>query len=101
VTPSGRNLQDFARKTARSLPDVSSGAGVALEVRPAGLSDVATVVSLERQSGRSPLSLLAMEAAVIDSGRHVVVASVDGTVIGWGKPITGITPMGQQRGTIS
>jgi predicted DNA-binding protein (MmcQ/YjbR family) len=25
VTPSGRNLQDFARKTARSLPDVSSG----------------------------------------------------------------------------
>lgn len=70
---------DFERK------DVPTVAGVTLEMRPAGLPDVATMVSIERLSGRRALSLSAMEAAVIDSDRHVVVAGIDGTVIGWGK----------------
>lgn len=65
--------------------DVPKDAGVAVEVRPAGLPDVVTMISIERQSGRDPLSLSAMEATVIDSGKHVVVASIDGSVIGWGK----------------
>lgn len=65
--------------------DAPKAAGVALEVRAAGLSDIAAMISINRESGRPPLSLAAMEAAVIDSNRHVVVASIDGTVIGWGK----------------
>lgn len=65
--------------------DMPKDAGVAVEVRPAGLLDVATMISIERQSGWNPLSLSAMKATVIDSGKHVVVASIGGSVIGWGK----------------
>lgn len=60
-------------------------AGTAFEVRPAVLPDVAAILSIERQCGRGPLGLPAMEAAVIDPDRHVVVASMDGSVIGWAK----------------
>jgi ribosomal protein S18 acetylase RimI-like enzyme len=79
VTMVFNNLADFE---GNGMPKV---AGTALEVRRAVLPDVAAILTVERQCGRSPLGLPAMEAAVIDPDRHVVVASMDGSVIGWAK----------------
>jgi ribosomal protein S18 acetylase RimI-like enzyme len=81
-------------------------AGAAWEVRRAGLSDVAAILSVERHSGRRPVDLPVMEAAVVDPARHVVVASLDGSVIGWAKTHhweypDGPAPSGHYLGGIS
>lgn len=73
------NVADFEDNV---VPKV---AGTALVVRPAVLPDVATILSIERQCGRRPLGLSAMEAAVTDPDRHVVLASIEGSVVGWAK----------------
>ncbi|ALV44003.1 GCN5 family acetyltransferase [Pseudarthrobacter sulfonivorans] len=54
-------------------------------MRPAGPADLEAIAAIEQSSGRGPLSPTAMAAAVADPDRHVVVATVDGAVIGWGK----------------
>lgn len=63
--------------------DVTHDAGP--HVRPAGPADLEAIAAIEQDSGRGPLSPSAMAAAVADPDRHVVVATVDGAVIGWGK----------------
>jgi aminoglycoside 6'-N-acetyltransferase I len=59
--------------------------GSVAEVRRAEPSDIRAIISIEDPSGRGPLSPAAMETAVADPDRHVVVATIDGAVIGWGK----------------
>lgn len=56
-----------------------------VDVRHAGLRDIAAIISIEEQSRPNQPSSAALEAAVRDPDRHVVVASVDGETVGWGK----------------
>lgn len=64
---------------------VTPDAGTVAEVRPAGPADLEAIAAIEHASGRGPLSPSAMAAAVAHPDRHVVVATVGGAVIGWGK----------------
>lgn len=56
-----------------------------VEIRTARLLDVPSIISVERQTGRTQLDPLALEAAVKDENRHVTVAILGATVVGWGK----------------
>jgi aminoglycoside 6'-N-acetyltransferase I len=56
-----------------------------LEVRPALLRDVASIVFLLRQTGWAQTDPHALSAAVNDENRHVVVACRGSNLIGWGK----------------
>lgn len=54
-------------------------------MHPAGPADLEAIAATEHASGRGPLSPSAAVEAVADPDRHVVVATVDAAVIGWGK----------------
>ena len=75
-------------------------------MRPAGPTDLEAIAAIEHASGRGPLSPSAVVAAVADPDRHVVVATVDGAVIGWGKTHywdydDGQTPSGHYLGGVA
>lgn len=54
-------------------------------VRPAEEGDLPGILDTDRQSGRIPLTLASLAAALEDTSRLVVVAEAGGEVVGWGK----------------
>ncbi|HEY8752923.1 MAG TPA: GNAT family N-acetyltransferase [Arthrobacter sp.] len=71
---------EFAFRDAQA-----DGPAAVVDVRPASLRDVAAILSIEQQSRRSQPSPAALDAAMKDPDRHVVVASVEGEIVGWAK----------------
>ncbi|MFE4197881.1 GNAT family N-acetyltransferase [Paenarthrobacter sp. NPDC056912] len=77
-----------------------------VEIRTARLLDVPSIIFLECQTGRTQLDPLALEAAVKDENRHVAVAILGATVVGWGKThywdySDGDAPSGHYLGGVS
>ncbi|GAB3526029.1 GNAT family N-acetyltransferase [Arthrobacter monumenti] len=67
----------------------SSGSGgssrIEVGVRSALPGDIQAINSVDELSGRAPGDASALEAAVADPNRHIVVAEAGGSVVGWGK----------------
>ncbi|QHK20115.1 GNAT family N-acetyltransferase [Pseudarthrobacter psychrotolerans] len=76
---------DFNGFADRAKKDAKHDAGTVAVVRPAGPAVFEAIAAIEQASGRGPLSPSALAAAVADPERHVLVATADGAVIGWGK----------------
>lgn len=54
-------------------------------VRICTIDDVDAIRDIDVKTGRTPAATEALAAAIQDDGRLVVVASVSGTIVGWGK----------------
>ncbi|MCZ2404073.1 GNAT family N-acetyltransferase [Paenarthrobacter sp. Z7-10] len=54
-------------------------------IRPAVDEDVAAILRTQRAAGRTKTGAGALEAAISDLERFVVVAAVDKELVGWGK----------------
>ena len=74
----------FAEYLLNQRPDgtVLAGAG---DVRQATSSDIEVIRDIDTKAGRSPADEVAFAAPILDENRLVVVASVDGSIAGWGK----------------
>lgn len=56
-----------------------------VEVRLAHRSDIKAICGIDLAAGRSPADVSALEMAIDDEARLVVVASVNSGIVGWGK----------------
>lgn len=56
-----------------------------LIIRQAVVADIPRIVETNEQSGQDSVGLLPLAAAISDNSRLVVVACVDGVVVGWAK----------------
>lgn len=56
-----------------------------LAIRQAGLADIPRIVETSEQSGQDSVGLLPLAAAISDESRLVVVACVEGSIVGWAK----------------
>lgn len=56
-----------------------------VDVRLATSGDIDAIRDIDSKAGRSPADVVALAAAILDENRLVVIASVDGSIVGWGK----------------
>ncbi|GAA5230005.1 GNAT family N-acetyltransferase [Arthrobacter cryoconiti] len=56
-----------------------------VNVRLSKIDDIHAIRGIDVKAGRAPASAEALAAAIQDDWRLVVVASVGGTIVGWGK----------------
>ncbi|MCY0906594.1 GNAT family N-acetyltransferase [Arthrobacter sp. H14-L1] len=56
-----------------------------VDVRICTIGDIDAIRGIDIKAGRTPAAAEALAAAIQDDGRLVVVASVSGTIVGWGK----------------
>jgi aminoglycoside 6'-N-acetyltransferase I len=56
-----------------------------VDVRLAMIGDIDVIRDIDSKAGRAPADVDAIAAAIVDEARLVVVASVGGTIVGWGK----------------
>lgn len=73
---------------AKYLPNGrSEGRALAgpVDVRAATRGDIAKMRDIDTAAGRTPAGADTLAAAILDEIRLVVVASVDGHIVGWGK----------------
>lgn len=74
----------FAEYLPHQRPDGTLLAGP-VDVRLATSGDIDAIRDIDTKAGRSPADVVAFAAAILDDNRMVVVASVDGSLVGWGK----------------
>jgi ribosomal protein S18 acetylase RimI-like enzyme len=77
--------QEFARARPSGAPETPATSSLAVTVRHATESDIPGIASIQSHAGRSRREAGALLPAIHDPGRLVVVASVDGRLVGWGK----------------
>ncbi|WP_245933559.1 GNAT family N-acetyltransferase [Arthrobacter livingstonensis] len=56
-----------------------------MEIRLATSGDIDAIRGIDAKAGRPPTEVSALATAILDDARLVVVASMDGTTVGWGK----------------
>ncbi|WP_081744780.1 GNAT family N-acetyltransferase [Arthrobacter sp. H14] len=76
---SGNGFADFEEG------DGSRGSLLDVAVRAALPEDVPAIISVDGLSGRGQGNPSALESAVTDPDRHIVVAESGGSLVGWGK----------------
>lgn len=74
----------FAEYSPNQRPDNKLLVGP-VDVRLATSVDIDGIRGTDIKAGRSPADVAALDAAILDENRLVVVASIDGNIVGWGK----------------
>ncbi len=74
----------FAEYIPNRRPEGSALVG-SVDVRLATSGDIDAIRDIDTIAGRTPADAVALAAAILDQARQVVIASVGGTAVGWGK----------------